>query len=413
MRSLPYLICLLLFAFGTRAQVKVGATPTGKHARVLNTAKASKEEIKERKEQAKQIQEQVKAREKYKRRFDKEKIKYQKRLRKDSLGQQWKVDSLAVDWGWSIQDSLRIAEEVWEKSKIPDEYREFVSKPPVFNRDSLSFELDSTAVANNRNRGEELLENKAKEYLPGELGQEGQDPLTSLPSNPVDGLENPGLETPSVKKPSKPNPNLVKPEVARDLFKKIDPEQFQKVQQDITKLKKKYSSLPDTRFPEEGRKRNSLEDLPFKKRVYLGGQINLASTDPLILDANIQIGYWINKKWLAGTGLIVREQFNDRDSTSLTKNSHGYSFFTRYDIKKGFFLWGESQRQVNRSLLNNESNLPVKWQEAYLLGVGREFKIGPVRMNSLVMYDFNYQSNTLNNRPWVVRLGFQLSKKPE
>ena len=170
--------------------------------------------------------------------------------------------------------------------------------------------------------------------------------------------------------------------------------------------------MPDTRFPEEGRKRNSLEDLPFKKRLYLGGTINATSTDPLIMDINLQLGYWLNKKWLAGVGLVVREQFNQRDSVSLTGDAHGFSLFMRYDILKQFYAWGESQFQVNKSIINAEDSTPSKWERANLLGIGREFMIGPVRMNSLIMYDFNYQNNDLNNRPWVFRLGVQLTKKP-
>ncbi|MEP1096026.1 MAG: hypothetical protein ABJG78_13010 [Cyclobacteriaceae bacterium] len=385
-------LCLTML----QAQVKVGATPTGKHAKAINAAKGAKGQAAERKAQAKRIKEQKRAIKKYETNYGKLKRKRLKDLKRDSV-------DIRI---WSEQDSLAVAEEVL--GDLPLEYREIVLNP--INLDSLALSYAKDSEYN----PETVLESQAKEFLPDELGEAGGSPLEGLPSDPAaDGLDTPGVPgVQGMKVPTKPNPNLVKPEAARDLFKKIDPEQFQKVQEDISKLKNKYSSLPDTRFPEEGRKRNSLEDLPFKKRLYFGGNINATSTDPLIMDISLQVGYWINKKWLAGTGLIVREQFNQQDSTSLTGDAYGFSLFMRYDILKQFYAWGESQSQVNRSLLNNESSTPSKWEQATLLGIGRDFSIGPVRMTSLIMYDFNYLNNNLNSRPWVFRLGFQMTKKP-
>ncbi len=385
-----------------QAQVKVGATPTGRHAKAVNSAKTAKEQAKARKEQAKQIKEQKKAIKKYETNYGKLKKKKLKKWSKDSINTPvFKRDSLG-SVVWTKEDSLAVAEEVL--ADLPLEYREIVLNPVDLDSLALAYAKDSATIP------EAALENQAKEFLPDELGQPGEDPLGALPTDPTQGQVAPGIE--ALKKPSRPNPNLVKPEAARDLFKKIDPEQFQKVQEDITKLKNKYSSMPDTRFPEEGRKRNSLEDIPFKKRLYLGGTINATSTDPLIMDINLQLGYWINKKWLSGVGLVIREQFNQQDSVSLTGDAHGFSLFMRYDILKQFYAWGESQFQVNRSIINAETTTPAKWDRANLLGIGREFKIGVVRMNSLIMYDFNYQNNDLNSRPWVFRLGVQLTRKP-
>jgi hypothetical protein len=394
-KLLPISIFILTLTFFSEAQVKVGATATGRHAKVLNKAKRSKEEVAERKEQAKKIKEQRKAVKKYKKNYSKLKGKRLKDLKKDSI-------DIEI---FTKQDSITLAQEVLKD--LPLEYRDLVLNPIDLDSIALAY-VDSSAY-----NPESILENEAKKYLPDELGEAGESPLEGLNGNPLgsSSLENPTSPETAIKKPSKPNPNLVKPEVARDLFKKIDPEQFQKAQENITKLKKKYSSIPDTRYPTEGRKRNSLEDLPFKKRLYFGGKINATSTDPLILDISLQVGYWINKKWLAGAGLIIREKFA-QDSTFLTGDAHGFSLFTRYDILKEFYAWGEVQRQVNRSIINNESTSTARWDEAYLMGIGREFSIGPVKMTSLIMYDFNYQNNNLNRRPWVFRLGFQLTKKP-
>ena len=144
------------------------------------------------------------------------------------------------------------------------------------------------------------------------------------------------------------------------------------------------------------------------------GDLSVQSTDPLIVNANLQLGYWINKKWLAGVGLVYREQFTAVDSSAFVSgDGYGYSLFTRYDVKKGFFVWGEGAFQVDRSFFGSEQSTNAEWQQAYLLGVGREFRIGSVRMMSMILYDFNNQQNTINGRPWVFRIGWQFSKKPE
>jgi hypothetical protein len=67
------------------------------------------------------------------------------------------------------------------------------------------------------------------------------------------------------------------------------------------------------------------------------------------------LGCWINKKWLGGAGITLREQFTAEDSTvTVSGDGHGYSLFTRYYIPKGFFAWAESEWQIDRSLLGGE-----------------------------------------------------------
>ena len=126
------------------------------------------------------------------------------------------------------------------------------------------------------------------------------------------------------------------------------------------------------------------------------------------------MGYWINKKWLSGAGIVIREQFGMRDSLqSLTGDAHGFNVFTRFEIKNGFFGRAEVESQVSKSLFSENENSESSWESAYLLGLGREFSVGPVRMTSMISYDFNYKNNTLNARPIVFKIGFELSKKPE
>ena len=426
MRSLLLLVFFMI-CFGTFSQVKVEATPTGKHAKAVNTVKGKKAEVKRRKQQIKDtkklIKEQKKARKLYLKKYDSirslqpDSIRFRRDL-PDSLkwtdvslpdSLKWIQTSLPDSLKWvdvSMMDSLQIAEQVLSSTGFPDKYKDLVLAPPITvdsltrlpnNADSLLFE-----------KGERLGEQIAKEYLPEDLAsQEGTslDPFTDQAS---------ALSVPNLKKLSKPNPNLIKPDQAKELFSKIDPEQFQDAQENLQKLKKKYSQLPDTRYPEEGTKRNSLEDLPFSKRIDISGNVGLQSTDPLILDSKIQLGYWINKKWLGGVGLSVREQFNKEDSVStLTGDGIGYSLFTRYNLPKSFFVWAEMEWHINRSFFGEGQQTPKRWQQAHLVGVGREFKIGILQMLSMVLYDFNYRSNDLHSRPLVFRMGVRFTKRPK
>ncbi|MEM6643939.1 MAG: hypothetical protein AAF616_13245, partial [Bacteroidota bacterium] len=101
--------------------------------------------------------------------------------------------------------------------------------------------------------------------------------------------------------------------------------------------------------------------------------------------------------------------FTQKDSLAqISGDSYGYSLFTRYDIKKSYFIWGEGEFQVEKSLFGTEMVSDPSWQQAYLLGFGKEFNVGPVNIMSLILYDFNFQNNSINNRPWVFRIGWRL-----
>ena len=194
-----------------------------------------------------------------------------------------------------------------------------------------------------------------------------------------------------------------------DFFQNISPEEFAKSQVSLKTAKENYTVLPDLSKEEEGIKRNSLKGQPLRDRIFLNGNVTIQSTAPVILDSNIQLGYRWNKSFSSGIGFILREQLNDRDSTSLTGDAHGFTFFSNYDIMRGFFIYGEYQLVKNKSLFK-ESAATVSWQYAAMLGVGRRFNISPkVSLSVSLLYDFNYKNNTLNQRPLTPRIGYNIS----
>ncbi|MEQ8626119.1 hypothetical protein [Ekhidna sp.] len=193
-----------------------------------------------------------------------------------------------------------------------------------------------------------------------------------------------------------------------EFFKNISQEEFTKSQLSLNAAKEKYAVIPDLSKEDEGIKRKSLKGSPLKEKIFLNGSVTIQSTAPVILDMNIQLGYKWKKSLSTGLGLMLREQLNNKDSTSLTGDAHGFSLFANYDIAKEFFLYSEYQLVKNKSLFQ-ESVLPASWQYAALAGVGRRFNISrKLSLSVLVLYDFNYKNNTLNYRPLTPRIGYQM-----
>ncbi|MEP1095644.1 MAG: hypothetical protein ABJG78_11075 [Cyclobacteriaceae bacterium] len=303
----------------------------------------------------------------------------------------FKLDSLSLpppkdslDW------ALRELAIQGEFEQIQDFYREYAQYDSAyldqFKMDSLQF--DSLELARRFDAKQQV-----RSYLPEELAQETDaDVANQMKAGTID-------EFGVIQKIDKSG--------VKDFFKNVSPEQFAESQLSMKAAKTKFSSLSDLEKEEEGIKRNSLEGSPFKKRLFLGGHITIQATSPLILDSDIRVGYKFNKKFSAGAGLILREQFSDR-TTSLTGDAHGYSLFTSYDLTETYFLYGEYQAVKNRSLFQ-ESNDPINWEYAYLLGTGRKFRFSSKLSGSLsLLYDFNFKNNDLNSRPLVVRFGYQI-----
>lgn len=196
----------------------------------------------------------------------------------------------------------------------------------------------------------------------------------------------------------------------RDFFENINPEEFAKSQVEMQASKEKYAVLPDLSKEEEGIKRNSLQGTPLKKRIFLNGNVTVQSTDPIVLEGNIQLGYQWTKKLSTGVGLTYREQINDRDSlTDLTGDAHGWNAFVNYDIAKGFFAYSEVQQVINQPIFGESSEVKSV-QYAYLIGLGRSFSLGKhVKLSVLMLYDLNHKNNELNRSPLVPRIGYSLS----
>jgi hypothetical protein len=175
-----------------------------------------------------------------------------------------------------------------------------------------------------------------------------------------------------------------------------------------TLAKQKYITLPDINKPEEGIKRNSMEGFPLKRRLSLGGNIQLVTKDPAIISGDLKLGYRANKKWTLGVGAVLREQFGiSEQKLDVKGDSFGYSFFVDYQVWQSFFAYGEYQQLINRKPVETLNINESSWQKSYLLGIGRTFSIASrLRLSVTWLYDFNHLNNNLTKRPWNIRFGY-------
>jgi len=189
----------------------------------------------------------------------------------------------------------------------------------------------------------------------------------------------------------------------------LSPEQMQTATTAMTMLKKGYISVPNSNDLSSAKKRNSLEGAPFRRRIYLGGNVALQSIKPAILDVDIQVGYKFNRDFFTGVGFIIREQFSDQPS-ALVGDAYGHSVFVNHELPFGIFAYTEFQNMQNQSLFQ-ENRVETEWQQSFMMGIGKELPLTKsVNLTAMILYDLNFKNNDLNPRPLVVRFGYRISE---
>lgn len=185
-------------------------------------------------------------------------------------------------------------------------------------------------------------------------------------------------------------------------------------QKKIRVLQRKYSSVLNSNDLSTAVKRTSLKGRPFRERLFIGGNFNVNSLEPVSIDASPQVGYKFNKKFIVGIGGTYRHTFGKDTISSLPAipdNSYGYRAFTSYDVFANFFIYGEYERMTKEIRASGTDKSSTQWVDGLLLGVGREFSVHrKVNMTIMVLYNFLHDpQNAIYPKPWTVKLGFQLS----
>ena len=190
-------------------------------------------------------------------------------------------------------------------------------------------------------------------------------------------------------------------------------EQIQEVQSQMTKLKQKYASVPNSNDLRTAQKRNSLKFEPFWKRLVLGGNFNLTETNPVTIDFSPVIGWKFDKRFEVGITGAYRAKFGaDKQGINTFEDDavYGYSVYTNYIVFKNFFgyLEGENISQVTGTAENNQR----EWHQTLLAGISRKFKIARfLEMQAIISYNFLHDNTDgVYNNPVVFKTGFRVIK---
>lgn len=382
--------------------MRISANPTGKHQSYVKHAQSGRRAYDYLKTTRSDSVENIKQDTALAHKEKRKKIKAYKR--------RWKAEK-------KRKEAL-LRQEVAERTgyELPDS----ITYPPRTGEDSLKWALQVLASTGQYEEIRELYET-----------YDGLDSLTSdtvgvilarrsaqiaerfLPPE-VEGLGEPELTGPAQLMMSDMPEDQLPHEQMADLLGKVPDKRLEEAVNSLAKMKSKYLELPDIQAPENGLKKHSMKGTSLADRVVIGGNLMLKSTDPIVTDIDLQLGLRMTKKLVFGLGLIWTESFA-RDSTGMdTKNAHGYSAFARYDLISNFFAYGEYAQVNNTALFGGQKGeVPVVWQYEYLVGLGSEVSLfKTVKMQIILAYDFNHKHNDLHPRPFVVKVGYQVTKLP-
>ncbi len=188
-----------------------------------------------------------------------------------------------------------------------------------------------------------------------------------------------------------------------------NPGVLQAAQKKMNLLMKRYSSVKNSNDLSSAVKRTSLKGRTVRERLVIATNFQMLNIDPFTIDMAPQVGYRFNSLLSMGIGGIYRKTFKDT-IPSLSPEVFGYKGFVSYDVVKSFFAYGE-YAQNSPGVKVQEGVSKRIWMPAALLGVGKKFAVHKkVDMTVTALYNFLYKNgDTLYSRPFMLRVGFQLS----
>jgi len=183
------------------------------------------------------------------------------------------------------------------------------------------------------------------------------------------------------------------------------------VQKQMTKLKKKYSSLANSGDLSSGVKRNSLEGRPWDERIVFGGNFNVQIGEPVKVDLSPIIGYKVIKPLTIGVGATYRVDigFDPNKTTQYDNQVYGYNAYISYDIIKQFFAYVEYDYMAGVKSDTLTDAKTTLWQPALAAGIGRSFKVH-AKLTGTVMLLYHVVNSPIKNpsgNPLQVKFGFQ------
>jgi hypothetical protein len=151
------------------------------------------------------------------------------------------------------------------------------------------------------------------------------------------------------------------------------------------------------------------DSIPFKDRLYFGGNFGMQFGAVTLIDFSPLIGVMITSKFSSGVG-ITYQYFNDRRYIGGESSSVGGRLFSRYNILPNIFLHTEYE-SINFDNYNLISDRFERiWSNALFLGGGYFAPFGP-RGGANFTFLYNVLHNNLRSpygEPYVIRVGFVL-----
>ena len=183
----------------------------------------------------------------------------------------------------------------------------------------------------------------------------------------------------------------------------------------MTKLKKKYSCVPDSRDLSTAVKKNSMKDKPLKERLILGGNFQILRGNPVSLDLSPYLMYRINKIFFTGAGITYRASLGieNNQQTNIVQDVYGVNILAQHKIYKGFFghLEGTYMNRPVESTRQSTDMNQSAWSEGLMLGIGKRLRFSQLFNGTVIFsYDFLHNDQSVNPKPWNIRFGFELGK---
>ena len=203
-------------------------------------------------------------------------------------------------------------------------------------------------------------------------------------------------------------------EQTRDFFKGHE-DKLEGAMSQMTKLKKKYSCVPDSRDLSTAIKKNSMKGKPLKERLILGGNFQILRGNPVSLDLSPYLMYRINKIFFTGAGITYRASLGieNNQQTNIVQDVYGVNILAQHKIYKGFFghLEGTYMNRPVESTQQSTDMSQSAWSEGLMLGIGKRLRFSQLVNGTIIFtYDFLHNDQSVNPKPWNIRFGFELGK---
>ena len=335
-------------------------------------------------------------------------LKYKKYHKKDSIHLAKKLKKVAKK-----QAKSQLSNQI--NTDIPTDSASLVSQAESMAKDKLSEQtgidapditIDSTTTEQVKDtvikEGEKLL-NETDE-IRALKGAEGDSGLSAL-TEQKEAIEKTQEELKQKAAEQKMKQQLTAK--AKDFITE-NAQQISEVQSQMTDLKRKYASVPNSNDLSTATKRNSLKGEPLWERFFLGGNFNIIKTEPFTMDISPLLGYRINKAFEAGFTAIYRNQFGANTTSIQEYSVYGYGIFANHSFYKNYFAYLEGEKISSIPPLDVTKTR--SWKETLLLGIGRKFKITKwLEMQAIIAVNLLHKnSDQLYSSPVVFKTGIRI-----